>query len=94
MKARLIATAVFNIIDIIATLITTQNGFVEVNPVAALLLNEPNIFLFVKFTLVTALLLYLWVNRQHRLARVASWIAFSMYGLLALYYAVVFYVLR
>ena len=94
MKARLIATAVFNIIDIIATLVTTQSGFVEVNPVAALLLNEPNVFAFVKFTIVTALLLYLWANRQHRLARVASWIAFSMYGLLALYYAVVFYVLR
>ena len=94
MKARLIATAVFNIIDIIATLVTTQSGFVEVNPIAALLLNEPNVFVFVKFTVVTALLLYLWVNRQHRFARVASWIAFGMYGALVMYYAVVFYVLR
>ena len=90
MKHRLIATFAFNLIDIIATLVTTQSGFVEVNPVAAFLLNEPNVFLFVKFTLVTALLLYLWANRQNRLARVASWIAFGMYGALAVYYTIVF----
>ena len=94
MKTRLIATFAFNLIDIIATLVTTQNGFVEVNPFMAVLLNEPNVFVFIKFTVVTALLLYLWANRQHRLARVASWGAFGMYGALAAYYAVVCCVLR
>lgn len=87
MKARLIATAVFNVIDIIATLVTTQSGFVEVNPVAAFLLQSPVLFAAVKFAAGWFVVCWLWHNRAHRLARVASWIVFIMYGAIALYYA-------
>ena len=87
MKSRLIATGVFNLLDTIATLVTTQNGFVEVNPVAAFLLQSPVLFAAVKFAAGLVVVCWLWHNRVHRLARVASWIVFIMYGLLALYYA-------
>ena len=87
MKARLIAIYVFNLIDIIATLTTTQSGFVEINPVAALLLQSTVLFVEVKFAAGLLVVCWLWHNRSHRLARLASWIVFIMYGVVALYYA-------
>ena len=87
MKARLIAMAIFNIVDLFDTLIATQNGFVEVNPVAAFLLQSPALFEAVKFAAGWFVVCWLWHNRSHRLARLASWIVFIMYGVVALYYA-------
>ncbi len=91
MKARLIAISAFNIIDIIATLTVTRIfGFVELNPVMRILLYSPFAFAVVKCGVVSLLLLWLWRKRAERLARVASWVAFTMYVAIALYYAIMF----
>jgi hypothetical protein len=90
MKPRLIAIYAFNLIDIIATLITTHNGFEEANPAMALLLQSPVLFAVVKFVVASLVICWLWFRRQYKLANIATWIVFIMYGVLSLYYAVIF----
>jgi hypothetical protein len=90
LHGKFIAIFVFNVIDIIATLITTQNGFVEVNPVAAFLLQSPALFAVVKLAVCSIVLYWLYRNRQNRLANIASWFVFVMYGLLTAYYVIMF----
>ena len=86
MKPRLIATFIFNLIDTVITLIVTQRGLVEINPVTRVLLYCPPAFAVVKFTLVTLALLYLWKNRTERLARVASWCSLGIYAYVMAHY--------
>ena len=86
MKPRLIATFLFNLIDTVITLIVTQMGFVELNPVTRILLYCPPAFSVVKFTLVSLALWWLWKNRTERLARVASWWAFGIYAYVMAHY--------
>lgn len=90
MKPRLIATFIFNLIDTVITLIVTQRGFVELNPVTRILLYCPPAFAVVKCTLVSLALLYLWKHRTERLARVASWWAFGIYSAVMVHYVILF----
>ena len=92
MKARLVAISVFNVIDIISTLITTHNGFIETNPIMALLLPSPVLFAVVKFVVASLVVCWLWIRRKHKRANIVSWIVFIMYGILSLYYAVIFFI--
>ena len=86
----LIVTFLFNIIDILITLIVTQRGFVELNPVTRILLYSPVAFAVVKITLVTLALWWLWRNRTERLARVASWVAFGIYSAVMAHYCIIY----
>jgi len=60
MKARLILISIFNIIDIITTLITTHNGFIETNPIMALLLLNPVLCVIIKLLLGGLVVWRLW----------------------------------
>lgn len=94
MKPRLILLSVFNTIDTFITLHVTQRGYVELNPVARILLYCPTAFAVVKITLVTLALLWLWKHRTERLARVASWVAFGIYGYVMAHYLILYYFLK
>lgn len=87
------AVFLFNIIDTFITLYVTQRGFVELNPVTRILLYFPSVFAFVKITLVSLLLYLLWRKRAERLARVASWVAFGIYGAVMVHYCITFLLL-
>lgn len=90
MKPRLILLSVFNTIDTFITLHVTQRGYVELNPVTRILLYCPTAFVVVKITLVTLALWWLWRNRTERLARVASWVAFGIYGYVMAHYCIIY----
>ena len=89
-RMALIVTFLFNIIDTIITLTVTQRGFVELNPVARILLYSPFAFEVVKFGVVSLLLLWLWLKRAERLARVAGWCSLVIYGAVMLHYCITF----
>lgn len=78
-----------NLIDTIATLCLYQTGmFVELNPVMAFFLQNPFIFAVVKIGVITGILIRLWQEREDKKSQIAMNIGCWIYGLIALYYAV------
>ncbi len=95
MKPRLILLSVFNTIDTFSTLYLVQAlGLEEANPVCRFLLGiSPVLFLAVKLVGFNLVLWYLWRLREHKLARVLTWIPFIAYALLVAYHGFIVYVL-
>lgn len=78
-----------NLVDTVATLYLYQTGlFVELNPVMAFFLQNPVIFAIVKIGLITAIIIRLWKEREDKKAQIAINIGCWIYGLIALYYAI------
>jgi hypothetical protein len=78
-----------NLVDTVATLYLYQTGmFVELNPVMAFFLQNPFIFAVVKIGLITAILIRLWKEREDKKAQIATNIGCWIYGLIAIYYAI------
>lgn len=82
MKTRLIIAGLGNVIDTLSTVYLHRLGYVEANPVMAMLLPHPWLFVLVKLCVFTALLLWLWMRR----AKAAATVAAVVYGAVAMYY--------
>jgi hypothetical protein len=90
MKLRLIIAYLGNIVDIVSTLfLINKGGFTEANPFMNFLLSYPWLFIIVKVLIMTAVVLRIWICREDRDAIIASWVAAVIYGLLAIYYAII-----
>ena len=79
-----------NIIDTVATLYLADKGFIEANPFMASLLQTPCMFALVKISIMTIVVIRLWICRGNKNARIASWVAAAIFGALSLYYCVIF----
>lgn len=91
---KLVFIWICNLIDIVSTLILVRTGmFVEVNPLMALLLQTPFLFVIVKLGVMTAVVLYLWKQKEHKKARFVINVGCWIYGLIAAYYSVIFLLL-
>lgn len=78
-----------NLIDTISTLCLYETGmFEELNPFMALLLQNPLLFAIVKIGVMTILLIRLWQVREDKKSKIAINIGCWIYGLIALYYAI------
>lgn len=87
MKLLLLIAWLGNLIDTAATLYLVGLGYHEANPIMRQLLQYPRLFAAVKICTMTAALLWLWKERESKLAVMASWIAAVVYGAIAVYYA-------
>lgn len=89
MKNRLLIAWIGNLIDTASTVILCcGHGFAEVNPIMARLLHIPALFVAVKLTAMTAVVIWLWRNRNDKKTNIASWIVAVVYGAIAIYYVV------
>jgi hypothetical protein len=89
----LIVTFFFNLFDTIITLIVTQRGYIELNPVTRILLYNPTLFAVVKISLVSLALWWLYLHRNERLARVAIWCAFGIYCAVMVHYCITYLII-
>lgn len=84
---RLLTTAwLGSLIDTIATVYLSSIGYIEANPIMAILLECPPVFVTVKMVVMTGLLVYLWQKRTDKHAKAMATLAASVYGLIAVYY--------
>jgi hypothetical protein len=90
MKTPLIIAAIGNLIDTVSTLYLSGRGYTEANPFMAALLPRPVLFATVKIGAMALALWILWRNRDSQIARITAWVAAGLYGLIAVYYLVVF----
>lgn len=76
MNSRLIGFGILNVLDTILSIICISLGLgVEANPVMAILLQNPQLFVFVKLSV--GFLLVLWVGRKEtKYSNIASWILY------------------
>lgn len=88
MKTRLTVAYIGNLIDTVATLSLTKQGFHEVNPFMRPLLDCPWLFTAVKLLAMTWVCLFLWKRREDRNALPLATFAAVVYGLIAAYYMV------
>lgn len=94
MKTRLSIAFIGNLVDTVSTIILHHKyGFVEGNPAMAWLLQYPWLFASVKMVVMTAVLFWLWCNKESKYAKIASWIAAAVYWAIAIYYGIFFAVL-
>lgn len=93
MRMLLIIAYVGNLVDTIATVYLTRLGYMEVNPVMRYLLQIPEVFVVTKILVTTALLVWLWHTREDRHAIHMATVAAVVYGLIAIYYFIVFTVI-
>lgn len=83
-----------NLIDTIATLILYHNyGYTEANPIMAILVRTPWLFVTVKIVVMTIIAVWLWRNKEYKNAQAAAWIIAIVYGLIAIYYGIFFAVI-
>ena len=90
MKARLILTYIFNIIDLIVTmyLVRLFGLSIEGNSIGRWLIKT-NLQYFVKIVVIGALLLGIWkLGNGNNLINICSWILFVAYTLLIIYHGV------
>ena len=90
MKARLILTYIFNIIDLIITmyLVRLFGLSIEGNPIGRWLIKI-NLQYFVKIVVIGALLLEIGkLSKGNNLINICSWILFVVYMLLIIYHGV------
>lgn len=90
MPIYLITAFMGNLIDTIATLYLSNRGYTELNPILGHLLAYPGLFAGVKITAMTAVLLFLWKNREDRHAKPLAIFAAAVYGAVSVYYGWVF----
>lgn len=93
MILRLSIAYIGNLIDLIATLYLTKQGFHEVNPFMRPLLGCPWLFAAVKILAMTWVCLFLWKRKEDRHALPLATLTAVVYGLIAVYYVVWFIVL-
>lgn len=89
---RLITAWLCNLIDTIATvhLYTTYNGE-ELNPISDWFLSQSTAdFVVFKMLVMTVAVLFMWWQRDVKFCRVASWILFVEYLLVAFYYFLIY----
>jgi hypothetical protein len=89
-KTPLIIATIGNLIDMVSTLYLNGRGYTEANPIMAALLPHPVLFAAVKIGGMALALWILWRNRESQIARITAWVAAGLYGLIAVYYLVVF----
>lgn len=78
-----------NLVDTLATLhLYRTRMFEELNPIMALLLQNPFPFAIIKISVMTLILLRLWQVREDKKSKIAINIGCWIYGLIALYYAI------
>ena len=74
-----------------ATLYLCCNGYAfEANPVMAWLLQWPFAFAVVKIGAMTAVVLWIWICRDSRYARITAAAGAIIYGGIAVYYMILF----
>lgn len=78
-----------NLIDIMATLTLTEQGFYELNPFMRPLLDHPGLFVTVKMVAMTGVCLFLWKRRTDKHALPLAIFAAIVYGSIAIYYMVI-----
>lgn len=94
MRTRLIIAGIGNLIDLIATLYLTKQGFHEVNPFMRPLLDCPWLFAAVKLLAMTWVCLFLWKRRDDRHTLPLATFAAVVYGLIAFYYVAWFIIIQ
>jgi hypothetical protein len=88
-----LAILALNLLDAFATLRHLEHGAEELNPfMHLLLLRGAGHFLVAKHTLASVGVVGIAVYPERRAARIAIWVLFPTYLLLALYQIVLFYV--
>lgn len=94
MKARLIATYVFNVIDLIATmyLVSLFGLSVEGNPIGRWLIRTNLVYPF-KIVVMGGLLLTIGLlgKRNKKAANIGSWVLLMVFTSLILYHGVILY---
>lgn len=87
MKARLIITYIFNLIDLIATiyLVSLFGLSVEGNPIGRWFI-QTNLVYVVKIAVVGLALFLLWKFKNNKLAIVGSWVILITFSLLTVYH--------
>ena len=90
MKVLITTFFVGNLVDIVATLFFTGLGLPELNPIVAVLLNWPLVFVAVKLIIASVLSYILWIERADKLAIACAWVLALVYGAIAIYYLVGF----
>jgi hypothetical protein len=91
MLFRLIAIWICNLIDTIATVYLYVNyDGTEINPICAELLKNPPLFTIVKVAIMSIAVLFLLWKKDWILCKIASWILFIEYLLIAIYYICVY----
>lgn len=78
-----------NLIDIMATLTLTEQGFYELNPIMRPLLDHPGLFVNVKIVAMTGVCLFLWKRRTDKHAMPIALFAAIVYGAIAVYYTII-----
>ena len=94
MNVCLLIAYIGNIIDTIATLNLTEQGFYEVNPFMRPLLGCPWLFAAVKLLAMTWVCLFLQKRREDRHALPLATFAAVVYGLIAFYYVAWFIIIQ
>ena len=94
MNVCLLIAYIGNIIDTIATLSLTEQGFHEVNPFMRPLLDCPWLFAAVKLLAMTWVCLFLWRRKEDRHALPLATFAAVVYGLIAFYYVAWFIIIQ
>ena len=94
MKTRLTIANLGNIIDTATTLYLFSMGYPELNPAMAWLLQWPLLFGVVKICTMTVITALLWIYRDGKCVRFASWFAAIVYGAIAVYYGMILTLFR
>lgn len=92
MLLRLIITYLCNLIDTIATVYfyIVYEG-TELNSIsAAMLTQSPALFIAFKLIVVTIAVAFMWWKKDWKFCKVASWVLFIEYLLVAIYYLILF----
>lgn len=95
MLFRLIIAWICNLIDTVATvyLYTNFDGE-ELNPISDWLLSQSTtVFAAFKIAVMTVAVLFIWWKQDMKFCRVASWILFVEYLLVAFYYLIIFMII-
>lgn len=89
-KNFLAGIVLFNLLDIIFTLLVIEKGFaVEANPFMLILLEKSKIiFASIKISLVSLCVFLLWRLRDYRIAKIATAFCFLTYGCLMWYHLI------
>lgn len=92
MKARLILTYIFNIIDLIVTmyLVRLFGLSIEGNPIGRWTMSSGFVYLL-KIGVVGVALIEIWLvsKKKERLANICSWLLFVTYFLLVVYHSII-----
>ena len=92
MKARLILTYIFNIIDLIVTmyLVRLFGLSVEGNPIGRWAMSSGFVYLF-KIGIVGIALIEVWLvgKKKEKLANICSWLLFVTYFSLVIYHGII-----